>query len=93
MSAINLVQASNSSASEVIHVLHSKFSDTNFFLAACEFKRMKSIGRFKIEIWCMDLAYIDKLAKRTNGVEYLQTRREFFDRTLVSEGMRAKESK
>ena len=60
----NLIKASNLSVSKVRQFLHSKPSYTNFTLATRKFKRMKAFARFKNEIWCMDLAYIDKLAKK-----------------------------
>ena len=43
---------------------------------------MKVLARFKKEIWCMDLAYVDKLAKDNNGVKYLVVRQDLFDRTV-----------
>ena len=70
----NLVKASNLSVSKVRQFLHSKPYFTNFTLATRKFKRMKAFARFKNEIWCMDLAYVDKLAKDNNGVKYLLVR-------------------
>ena len=43
---------------------------------------MRAIARFRKDIWCMDLAYVDKLAKNNNGVEYLLVRQDLFDRTV-----------
>ena len=54
---------------------------------------MKAFARFKNEIWCMDLAYVDKLAKDSNGVKYLLVRQDLFDRTVDAKGMKSKESK
>ena len=65
----NLVKASNLSVSKVRQFMHSKPSYTKFTLARRKFKRMKAFGRFKNEIWCMDLAYVDKLAKDNIGVK------------------------
>ena len=81
-SLLNLVDASNLSVSNVRQVLHSKPSYTKFTLATRKFKRMKAFARFKNRIWCMDLAYVDKLAKDNNGVKYLQIRQDLFDRTV-----------
>ena len=64
----NLVKASILSVSKVRHFLLSKPSYTKFTLATRKFKRMKAIAWFKNEIWCMDLAYVDKLAKDNKGV-------------------------
>ena len=54
---------------------------------------MKAFARFKNEIWCMDLAYVDKLAKDNNGVKNLLVRQDLFDRTVDAKGMKTKDSK
>ena len=41
----------------------------------------------------MDLAYVDKLAKDTNGVKYLLVRQNLIDRTIEAKGMKTKDSK
>ena len=56
--------------------LHSKDSYKKFTLAAQKFKRMRVFARFRNEILCMDLAYVDKLAKENNGVKYLLVRQD-----------------
>ena len=89
----NLVKASNLSVSKVRQFLHSKPSYTKFTLATRKFKRMKAFARLKFEIWCMDLAYVDKLAKDNNGVKYLLVREDLFDRTVDAKGMKTKDSK
>ena len=53
---------------------------------------MRAFARFRNEIWCMDLAYIDKLAKGNNGVKYLLVRQDLFDRTVNAKGMKTKDS-
>ena len=53
---------------------------------------MKALARFKNEIWCMDLAYIDKPAKDNNGVRYLLVRQDLFDRNVDAKGMKTKDS-
>ena len=78
----NLVKASSLSVSKVRQFLHSKPSYTKFTLATRKFKRMKAFARFRNEIWCMDLAYNDKLAKDNNGVKYLLVGQDLFDRTV-----------
>ena len=65
----NLVKASYLSVSKVRQFLHSKSSYTKFTLGTRKFKRMKAFARFKNEIWCMDLEYIDKLAEDNKGVK------------------------
>ena len=53
---------------------------------------MRAFARFKNEIWCMDLAYVGKLAKENNGVKYLLVRQDLFDRTVNAKGMKTKDS-
>ena len=54
---------------------------------------MKAFARFKNEIWCMDLSYVDKVAKDNNGVKYLPFRQDLFDRTVDAKGMKKVDSK
>ena len=54
---------------------------------------MKAFARFRNEFWCMDLAYVDKLAKDNNGVKYFLVRQDLFDRTVDAKGMKTKDSK
>ena len=84
----NLVKASNLSVSKVRQFLHSKPSYTKFNLARRKFKRMKAFARAKIEIWCMEPVYVDKLAEDNNGVKYLLVRQDLFDRTVDAKGMK-----
>ena len=53
---------------------------------------MRAFARFENKIWCMDLAYVDKLAKENNGVKYLLVRQDLFDRTVNAKGMKTKDS-
>ena len=92
-SARNLVKASNLSKSRVRQFLHSKPSYANFTLATSNFKRMRAFARFQNEIWCKELAYVDKLAKDNNGVKYLLVRQDLFDRTVDAKRMKIKVSK
>ena len=61
-------------------------------MAARKFKRMRAFARFRIEFWCMDFAYVDKLAKQNNGVKYLPVRQDLFDRTVNAKRMKTKDS-
>ena len=54
---------------------------------------MRAFARFKKEIWCMDLAYVDKMAKNNKFVKYLLVRQGLFDRTVDAKGMKTKDSK
>ena len=88
----NLSKAGRLPVSKVRQFLHSKDSYTKFILAARKFKRMRASARLRNEIWCMDLAYVDKLAKENNGVKYLLVRQDLFDRTVNAKGMKTKDS-
>ena len=89
----NLAKAAKLSPLKVRENFHSKTSYTRFTQATRKFKRMQAFARFEIEIWCMDLAYVDKLAKDDNGVKYLLVRQDLFDRTVDAKGMKKKDSK
>ena len=88
----NLAKASRLPVSKVRQFSYSKASYTKFTLAARKFKRMRAFARFKNEIWCMDLAYVDKLTKENNGVKYLLVCQDLFDRTVHAKGMKTKDS-
>ena len=88
----NLSKASRLPVSKVRQFLHSKVSFTKFTLSAGKSKRMRAFARFRNEILCMDLAYVDKLAKENNGVRYLLVRQDLFDRTVNAKGMKTKDS-
>ena len=66
----NLAKASRLPVSKVRQFLHSKASYTKFTLATRKFKRMGAFARFRNEIWCMDLASVNRLAKENNGIGY-----------------------
>ena len=53
---------------------------------------MKIFGRFKNEIWIMDLAYVGKLAKDNNGLKNVLVRQDLFDETVDTKGMKTKDS-
>ena len=88
----NLAKSRREPVSKVRQFLPSKDSYTKFTLAARKFKRMRAFARFRNEIWCMDLAYVDKLAKKNNGVNNLLVRQDLFDRTVNAKGMKTKVS-
>ena len=64
----NLAKTSRLPVSKVKQFLYPKASYTKFTLAARKFKRMRAFARFRNEVWCRDLAYVDKLAKENRGV-------------------------
>ena len=83
-SVLNLLKASSLPVSKVRQFLHSKPFHTRFTLATRKITRTKALARFKIKIWCMDLAYVDKLAKNNNRVEYLLVRLDVFRRSVAA---------
>ena len=88
----NLLKASTLSVSKVRQFLHSKRSYTKFALATRNVRQMKAFAWLKSEVCCMDLAYVDKIAKDIEGVKYLLVRRDLFDRTLDAKRLKTKDS-
>ena len=89
----NMAKAAKLSLSKVREYFNSKTSYTRFTQATRKFKRIRAFARFKKEIWCMDLAYVDKLSKDKKGVKYLLVRQDLFDRTVDARGKKTKDSK
>ena len=89
----NLTKAAKLYPSKVREILHSKTSYTRFTQATRKFKRLRAFPRFKNEIWCLDLAYVDKLAKDNKGVKYLLVSQDLFERTVDAKGKKTKDSK
>ena len=54
---------------------------------------MKAFARFKNESWCIDLPYVDKLAKDNIGVNCFLVRQDLFDRNVDAKGMKTNDSK
>ena len=78
----NLARAAKFSPARVRNFSKSKSTYTKFTQLKRKFKRMRDFAMFKNEIWCMDSAYIDKLAGDKNGVKYLVVRQDLFDGTV-----------
>ena len=89
----NLAKAAKLSPIKVREFLHSKTSYTRFTQGTRKYKRMRAFARFENEIWCMDLAYVHKLASDNNGVKYILVRQDLFDRAVDAKGMKSKVSK
>ena len=88
----NSLKNSNLPVSKVRQCLHSETSNTIFTLATRKIKRMKTFARFEKEVWCFDVAYVDKQAKVKDGVKYLLVRQDVFDRTVLAKGTKTKDS-
>ena len=76
----NLQKASNLSKSKVEKFLQSKESFTKFRQANRKFDRLSAFAKHINEIWCMNLAFVDKLATLNNGVKYLLVSIDVFSR-------------
>ena len=61
-------------------------------MAAQKFKRMRTFARFRNENWCMNLTYVDNLAKEKNGVKYLLVHQDLFDRTVNAKRVKTRDS-
>ena len=85
-------KAAKRSPSMVTGFLHSKTSYIRLTQATGKFRRMRTFAKFKDEVWCVDLAYVGKVAKDNKGVEFLLVRQDLFDRTVVAKGMKTKDS-
>ena len=88
-----LAKAAKLSPSKVKELLHSKSSYIKFTQARRQFKRMRAFAKFKDENWCMDLAYVKKVAGDNNGVKFLLFRQDLFDRTVDAKEIKTKDSK
>ena len=51
---------------------------------------MEAIARFKNEICCLVMAYVDKLANDNNGVNNLLVRQDLSDRAVDAKDMKTK---
>ena len=89
----NLAKATNLPVSTFRLFLHSKDSYTKIALATRKFRRMRAFARYKNEIWCIDLAFVDKLAKDNRGITFLLIRQDMFDKTIDVRGLKTKDSK
>ena len=67
----NLQKASGLSKKKVTDFLYRKNSYTKFRQAIRHFKRLPAVAKRINEIWCLNLAFMDKLSEFNNGVKYL----------------------
>ena len=63
--------------------LHSKDSYTKYRHATRHFKRLPAFAKRINEIWCLDLAFMDKLSDTNNGVKYLLVWVDVFSRFVI----------
>ena len=54
-----------------------------FALPTGNFRPMRAIAGYKVEIWFLDLVNVAKLARDNRGIKYLLVRQDVFDKTIV----------
>ena len=67
----SLVESSGISRKKVLEFLHGKQAYTKYKLPRRKFKRLGVMAKYIDEIWCLDLAHMDKLADENSGEKYL----------------------
>ena len=81
-SVSNLQKVSSLSRVKVEFFIQSKNSHTKYRQYRRRFPRLKVIAYDINEIWSIDLAYVDKLTKYNNGVEYILVAVDVLSRKL-----------
>ena len=89
-SARNLQETSKMPKAKIDTFLQQKDAHTKYRQIQRKFPRLKVIAYEINEIWSIDVAYVDKLAKYNNGVEYLLVAVDVLSRFLRVEPMQSK---
>ena len=89
----NLTNASQLSPKKVKNFLRSQSSHTKYGLFRKTYPRLKVIVNDIKEIWSLDLAYVDILAKYNRGVQYLLFAVNYLYRYLGVEPLKTKYAK
>ena len=89
-SVANLKKASGLSWRKVNNFLRGKNAHTKYRQFPRRFPRLKVIAFDINEIWSIDVAYVDKLAKYNHGVKYLLVAVDVLLRKLRVQPMRSK---
>ena len=89
----NLSKASGLSKKRVEKFLQTKTSYTKFDSPIRCFRRLQAFSKYINEIWCMDLAFVDKLSSQNNGVKYLLVAVDTFSRFVRVQAMKTKYTK
>lgn len=88
----SLANVSGISKEKVSHFLHQKQAYTKFKQATRKFPRLTVHAKYIDEIWCMDLAYVDKLAPFNGGTKYLLVCVDVFSRFVRVQPMKIKDA-
>ena len=91
-SLTSLKKASGLSKEKVSAFLHGKNAYTKFRIAHRKFQRLRVVTTRKNHIWCADLAFVDKLASKNDGVRYIFLAIDIFSRFVYVEPMKTKEA-
>ena len=86
----SLQKASGYSEKKVKSFLQSKNAYTKFRQATRKFTRLPAFAKYINEIWCLDVAYMDKLARFNNGIKYLLVGIDIFSRFVRVQPMKSK---
>ncbi len=88
----SLQKASKLPRTKVLQYLHSSPTYTKLKTPTRKFKRLKAVSPAIDEIWSMDLAYVDKLARYNDNVHYLLVCVDVLSRFLRIEPLVNKEA-
>ena len=92
-SVANIKEESGFSHKKIEKFLQSKNSYTKYRQFRKSFPRLKVVAYRINEIWSMDVAYMDKIAKHNNGVKYLLIAVDVLSRYLRDQPLRTMYSK
>ena len=92
-SIANLQKASGLPKKTVVKFLETKAAHTKYQTYKKRFPRLKVIAYRINEIWSIDLAYVDKLSKYNNGINYLLVAVDVLSRYLRVEPLKTKHAK
>ena len=73
--------------------LQTKTSYTKFDPPIRRFRRFQAFSKYINDIWCIDLAFVDKLAIQNNGVKYLLVAVDVFSQFVKVQTMKTKYAK
>ena len=88
----NLVRLSGLSRTKVKQFLDSKASYTKYKNRIRKFPRLHVFARFIDDIWCLDLAQVDKLSQWNSHTKFLMVCVDVFSRFIRVEPMKNKSS-
>ena len=89
----NLSEASGLSKKKVEQFLQTKTSYTKFGPPIRRFRRLQAFSKYIKEIWCIDLAFVDKLASQIRAVKNLLNAFDVFWRFVRVQTMKTNYAK